>query len=227
MQLSDELKKPEYRFGTYAERLAKLRAKTTKVIGAIRGDNLRDVVAILASGLQYRLDNAPDSPLRTALLVGFRYMGLQEYGFNLAEPKVHGMLQMAVHEGLVTADEYAEFLQLATYDKPLYPTVTTRDIVKHFEPHLTDVGQWRVIEQVATKQLRLQLRKDLPEPSSVTIEMRESNDNQTWSAWRRVAQFSGVHEAGNYYQAIPFNGLQRQVRWRGTEYALDADVTVV
>lgn len=54
------------------------------VVGSIRGNNLRDVVAILAAGLQYRLDTmtlpAEAEPLRAALLTAFKYMTLPDYG---------------------------------------------------------------------------------------------------------------------------------------------------
>jgi hypothetical protein len=51
MNLSAELSKPEYQTGTYAERLALLRSKVTPTIGRIQTGNLKNLEAIIASGL--------------------------------------------------------------------------------------------------------------------------------------------------------------------------------
>lgn len=227
MSLKDELDKYEYRFGTYAQRLALLKSKTTDVIGAIRGDNLRDVVVILAAGLQHRLDNAEPSPLRTALLTGFKYMTLPDYSFNLGVPAVADMLEQAVVAGLVTKDERDKFFALATYKSPLFPDATIKDIVAKFEPHKIKLDDWATIEQVPTHRLMLTLNSDMPEPSTVLIEMRESHNGIDWTNWRNVPSFSNVERAGAYYQTAPFSGLQRQLRWRGASYAIDGTVAVV
>jgi hypothetical protein len=229
--LAEELKKPEYRFGTYAERLVLVKSKTQDVVGSIRGDNLRNVVDILAKGLQDRLDKMvlPEDaePVRTALIVVFRYLNLDDYQINLSLPENARLLQAAVDVGLVTTAESNKFFELATYKKHLYPEATVRDIVQVYEPGRVVVGDWIVIEQVPTHRLMLQLTMDAPEETNVRIEMRESHNGTDWTDWKRVAHFYSVQKAGVYYQQIPFNGLQRQVRVRGETYRLDGTVTVV
>lgn len=197
------------------------------VVGSIRGDNLRNVVAILAAGLQYKLDTAEESQIRTALLTAFRYMTLPDYAINLALQENVDLLNRAVNAGLVSVDERAQFFALATYQRPALPDLTVRDIVAVFEPHKVDLGDWVVLEQLATHRLMLTTRSDMPEPTNVRIEMRESHNGTDWTNWRRVAHFYEVDKAGVYFQQIPFNGLQRQVRVRGEQYWLDGTVQVV
>ena len=107
------------------------------------------------------------------------------------------------------------------------PDLTVRDIVAVFESHKVDVGDWVVLEQLATHRLMLTTHSDMPEPTLVRIEMRESHNGVDWTTWRRVAHFYDVQSAGVYYQQIPFNGLLREVRVRGEQYALDGAVAVV
>ena len=51
MTLTDELSKPEYQTGTFAERLALLRSKTVTSVGRIQTGNLKNLEAIIANGL--------------------------------------------------------------------------------------------------------------------------------------------------------------------------------
>lgn len=51
MSLTDELIKPEYQSGSYAERLALLHSKTAPVVGRIEQGNLKSLEAIIAAGL--------------------------------------------------------------------------------------------------------------------------------------------------------------------------------
>lgn len=197
------------------------------VVGSIRGDNLRNVVAILAGGLQFRLDTAPESPIRTALLTAFKYMMLPDYAINLSLPENAGLLENAVQVGLVSSDERAMFFALATYQRPLFESLTIYDIVAVESPAKVLLGDWQVLTDVNTTRLMLTLHSDMPEPTLVRIEMRESHNGVDWTTWRRVSHFYDVQSAGVYYQQIPFNGLLREVRVRGEQYAFDGAVAVV
>ncbi len=192
------------------------------IVGSIRGDNLRNVVDILAKGLQDRIDFAPHSSTRTALIVVFKYLGLENYQINLSIPENIGLLQLAVNENLVTPTEYAQFLALATYQKPEFD-ITVADCVEYFG----GVGDWMIITQLPTSRLQLKLDSDMPEETLVRIEMRESHNGTDWTKWNRVSHFYNVHKAGYYYRDVPWNGLQREVRVRGEVYRIDGTVAVV
>ena len=197
------------------------------VVGSIRGDNLRNVVDILAKGLQDRIDEAEPSPIRTALIVVFKYLGLDNYQINLSIQENAELLDGAVSIGLVTQSERAQFFALATYQRPLFESLTIYDIVAVESPAKVMLGDWQVLTDVNTTRLMLTLHSDMPEPTLVRIEMRESHNGVDWTTWRRVSHFYDVQSAGVYYQFIPFNGLLREVRVRGEQYALDGAVAVV
>jgi hypothetical protein len=211
----------------YAQALTELRSETVSTIGSIKGDNLRDVVAVLAGGLKHRLETAAVSALRTALLTGFEYMGLPDYAFNLAAPDVSGLMSMGVSAGLILPEEHARFIALATYQKPVWPTVTLHDVVAHFEPALVDVGDWLTVDNVASNRLQLRTTVAMPEPTMVSVEMSESEDGVNWTEYKRVNHFYNVHKADFYFAAIPNNGLQRKFRVRGEIYRLTGTVKAV
>lgn len=214
------------RGNSYQEIFAQLSSRKVSTLGAIRGDDLRDVVSILAAGLQYRLETAAPSEIRTALLTGFAYMALPDYAFNLAQPNVMGMLALGVQEGLVTEEERNQFVQLATYDALEYPDLKMVDIVEYLEPELLNVGEWVSVEPLTNK-LRLRLTEEMPESTLVRIEMSESDDGIDWTDYKRVNHFYGVYKPDFYFASIPNNGLQRRIRVRGETYRLTGTVQAV
>ena len=204
---------------TYTQIIAEQPMET--VVGSIRGDNLRDVVAILAAGLQHRLDTMPlqteSEPLRTALLTAFKYLALPDYGINLSLPENAGMLQSAVAVGLVTQDESDKFLQLASYERPLY-NITRQDCVDYFGT------EWNVIDPTHNRAFTVTLTQPLPEPASIIVQYQEIYDG--WeSAWKHATALT-VHEQGKYRADTPYNGYERRFQWR-CEYALVGSVAVL
>jgi len=180
---------------------------TESVIGSIRGDNLRNVVAILAGGLQYRLDNAEDSPLRTALLTAFKYLTLQDYSINLALPENAGMLRLANSHGLVSDDELAQFFALATYERPLY-NITADDFV----------GEWVEIPPTDSRSITFTLNKKAPEQTYILIQWQDKAGD-----WYHATALHGVEAVKSYTAALPYDGEPRALRWR-CAYALDVVV---
>lgn len=215
MTLSDAIESK--RGKSYQEIYLELSSETVSNIGAIRADNLRDVVSILASGLQFRLESAEPSAIRTALLTGFKYMALPDYAFNLAQPDVMMLLLGGVDAGLINEEEKDKFIALATYETAKYPELTFKDIVEHFEPDLVNVGEWSELVYSGGK-LALTLAQSLPEPSLIRIEASESLDGKNWTAFKRINHFYDVFEAGLYLTDIPRSNLQRKIRWCGEHY---------
>lgn len=188
------------------------------VVGSIRGENLRDVVAILASGLRYRLDTtqlpAEVEPLRTALLVAFKYLDLPDYAINLALPANVGMLQSAVSLGLVTQAESDAFFALATYMRPIH-NITRQDCADHFGP------DWTEITENTAQRLNFQLNSKAPETTSVVVQWQDASGD-----WYHATAIHGILAARTYQASLPFYGTPRKLRWK-CEYMLDATVTVV
>lgn len=191
------------------------------VVGTIRGDNLRDVVAILASGLQYRLDTKvlPEEaePLRTALLVAFKHLGLPEYGINLALPENKQMLESAVAVGLVDKKEADRFIELASYERPLL-NVTREDCAEYFNPG------WHELPATHDRGFTVDLLEDLPESTTVVVQYKEIYPDRE-SAWRHATSLN-VHQQGKYRADTPYNGYERRFQWR-CEYALVGSVAVL
>lgn len=135
------------------------------IVGSIRGDNLRNVVDILAKGLQFRLDNAEPSPLRTALLTVFKYLLLPDYAINLSLPENIGLLEKAVNVGLVEPTERDQFIALASYTKPRF-NLSIADCVDYFGTG----GPLEAICVSGGNRYRLDITNDMPEPQFVRIE---------------------------------------------------------
>lgn len=188
------------------------------VIGSIRGDNLRDVVAILAAGLQYRLDTMQLSeeaePLRTALLVAFRYLDLPDYGINLALADNVEMLQSAVAVGLVTQDESSKFFQLASYQRPQL-NITREDCADYFG------AGWQELPATDARTFSITLTARAPEPTRIIIEMQDLSGE-----FEYVQAIGGVQSAKSYSVQLPHYGQPRKIRWK-CEYSLVGNVAVV
>lgn len=188
------------------------------VVGSIRGNNLRDVVAILAAGLQYRLDTmelaAEAEPLRTALLTAFKYMTLPDYGINLSMPENAGLLQMSVAVGLVTQAESDKFFELASYQRPLH-NITREDCAEYF-----GTG-WHELPETDGQRLTLQLNSRAPELTHILIQMQDLSGE-----WEHATALHGIQSAKPYSAPLPYYGQPRKVRWR-CDYQLNGTVAVV
>lgn len=182
---------------------------TLPTVGSIRGENLRDVVAILAGGLQYRLDTASSGPVRTALLTAFKYLSLPDYAINLSLPENAALLAQAVADGLVTQDESDRFFYLATYDKSLHG-ITRQDCVAYFGAVISapaSIGY--------SSQIRVETSSDTPDQSPLRVEVSENG--QTW----QYAATIHISKAGVYYADIRPSRRQREARYI-SEYQINA-----
>lgn len=184
------------------------------VVGSIRGANLRDVVSVLAGGLQYRLDNAPDSPLRTALLVAFNHLALPDYAINLALLGNVGMLQAAVADGLVNQAESDRFFELATYQRPLH-NITREDCADYFG------NVWHELDATECRVLSLFLNSRTPEVTHIVVQMQDLS-----GAWEHATALHGIQSVRPYTAVLPYYGEARKLRWR-CEYVLDGLVSAV
>lgn len=207
----------------YQEIFAELSAETVQHIGAIRGDNLRDVVSVLAGGLQFRLESAEHSAIRTALLTGFKYMTLPDYAFNLAQPEVMGLLLAGVQSGLVAETEKDKFIALATYQASKYPELVMKDIVAYLNPELID-GQWHELPVTGARTFVVRLAAALPEQSHIVIQMQDQYDGSA-SDWYHATALHGLNAVREYTAALPHNGYPRKLRWK-CEYTINAAVSV-
>jgi len=231
--LAAELEKPEYTGLTHAACLELLRSRVTPTVGSIRGAQLKFLQVFISSvNLRARLAaaTAGQVPVAAALAEAIQpaYLAAEStFSINLADPNVAGMLNAAVAVGLITDDERAQLVSMATFDKPDFPDVTLSDVIAVRAPDLMATGAFTELLGPVTSRLLLRLQADLPEPDNVRVEMRESHNGEDWAHWVRVAHFTAVHSAGNYYQAIPSNGLQRQIRWRGERYVIEGVVESV
>lgn len=200
-----------------------LRQQTEPAVGKIRGDKIKLLQAFIgATQLRDRLAAATETQQAAAASVAEAiqpaYLAAEEtFSINLADPQVAGLLESAVAVGLITPQEQSYLISLATYPRQLWPDVTLRDVVEHFNPALTDIGEWTELTYSGSR-LALTLTQSLPEPSLVRIEACESVDINNWTAWQRISHFYNVGEAGLYLAEIPRSQLQRRIRWRGENY---------
>jgi hypothetical protein len=200
--------------------LEELKAETVDVVGPIEGKDLRDVVTVLCSGLDYRLSQAPDSPLKVALVRAFKSMNISEFGFNLADPLVASMLDAGVDAGLVDVNERLWFYGIATKQVPKYPNIKLSDVLSVIEPDKLD-GQWNEIEETSGQSFQLQLNSRPVEATHLVIQW-QAGDGE----WYHAQAIHGLLAPVQYRAPLPFHGVPRKLRWR-CEYALDAAVTVV
>ncbi len=231
--IEQELNKPEYAGLTSVECLNLLHSKTVPTLGSIKGVGLKHLqVFISKSNLRNRLDNVTE--VQSAVAGAIReaiqpaYLAAAEtYSINLADPIVYSLLMGAVQVGLLTEAEKSELEQIATFDERPFKNTSLYDVIMLREPEKISDGEFTEIENFTGTTAVVRLSNTLPEMSSVRIEMRESHNGAEWTRWERVAHFYGVQQPGIYYQKITNNGLQRQLRWCGQQYAITGTVEVV
>lgn len=201
---------------TYSEIVAD--QPTTPMVGSIRGPNLRNVVAILASGLQFRLDNSTPNEIVTALQTAFKYLSLPDYAINLALPENQQLLSLAVNAGLVTTQERDQFFALATYNALTFE-ITRSDCIEYFGP------DWTLVSETDTKVIRYQLMQAAPEETYVVVQAQDIRPDNTLSDWYHATSLHGICAARDYLIPVPHNGFPRRFRLRG-EYSLNSTVLV-
>ena len=222
--LSLELSYPEYEGLSYQQILSKLQEQTVPLLGAIAGDDLRDVVTLLCSGIAYRIKMAETNPIAIMLKTAFDNMQLQNFQFNFASPKVTAMLQIGVDHGFILEEERAEFHRLATKQIPVWPDVTIKDIVSAIHPEKLSQGNLVELGEVPSnvQTLVLTVVCDLPENETVTIEQSVSLNGAAWSNYSRLTQKPGVGQAGVYFIDIPIlPKYRRRLRWYTSNYHID------
>lgn len=212
----------------YPEILSEIQAITDDVIMPIEGKDLRDIVTVLASGLDYRLQMAEPSPLRSGLMRAFNSMSINEFGFNLADPVVAQMLDLGVSAGLVDVNERLWFYAIATKQVPRYPSVQLIDVVKHFEPELfTDV--WvELPNHYLCHKLQILLWETLKSNTFIHFQAQERMDmsNDIWSDWFDVGNVL-VQLKKQYSLTLPnTNGKNLRFRYK-CPYILNVTVTAV
>ncbi len=257
MNRTEELNKPEYQTGTYAERWALLKSKTVPTLGQLKTGNLKHLETMIVDGLwrdkvealkqaAYLVINDPSATeeakalaLKKAQVAAGFHEALSEaklarkeeppagHSINFADEKIQEFFQAAQHPAiaLITPAEVKRLKELATWDKPLDPDVTLRDVVAHFQPDLVDVGDWRELDPADSRTLRLKLTAATPGLTYIVVQMQE-NDG-VWSDWYHATALHGIQQQRSYTFEVPYNGLPRRMRWRGGEYRIYGNVTAV
>lgn len=222
MSIQTELSKPEYQTGTYAERLALLLSKAESVVGKIAYGNTLHLVSMLARGLRRRIEDCQIQALKNAWSEALQpaYLASPSYSINVSLPEIRAMLDAGLSAGVCTQDEYDFVVQLATFQRQLFPSATMIDVISHFEPSLLD-GQWHEMPETNARKLRLMLNAESPESTVVVVQMCEDGAN-----WFHATAIHGIQSVRPYYADLPHNGTARKLRWR-CEYLLDCTVTVV
>jgi hypothetical protein len=212
----------------YPEILSEIQAITRDVIMPIEGQDLRDVVTVLASGLDYRLQMAEPSPLRSGLMRAFNSMSINEFGFNLSDPVVAQMLVLGVSAGLIDVNERLWFYAIATKQVPTYPDVQLIDVVKYFEPELFNDDWIELDIQAICHKLQICLWESLKSTAYMKFQAQELMDETTsnWSDWYDVGSTSiGIKR--QYTLALAqVTGKKLRFRYK-CPYVLNVSVTAV
>lgn len=212
----------------YPEILNEIQAITEDVIMPIEGRDLRDVVTVLASGLDYRLQMAEPSPLRSGLMRAFNSMSINEFGFNLADPVVAQMLDLGVSAGLVDVNERLWFYGIATKQVPKYPSVQLIDVIKYFEPELFTTEWIELDIQAVCHKLQIALWETLKSSASIRFQAQELMDESTntWSDWYDIGSTTVFSK--RQYTLMLFQVTGKKLKFRySCPYLLNVTVTAV
>lgn len=200
MTLIDEVSKPEYAGKTHQEVFDALKSKTESVVGKIAYGNTLHLVSMLARGLRARINACQIPALKMAWDEALQpaYLASPAYSINVALPEIRAMLDNGVAAGLCTQQEHDFIIQLATYQKPVFPDVILKDIIAIKAPELLSDGSYVDVVGVGGTIL-LNLSTTFPEPTNIRVEVRESHDGINFTHWRRVTHFYNVKDAGTYF----------------------------
>lgn len=145
------------------------------------------------------------------------------HSVNLNDTEVYSTFIYAKALGLVSQEEVTQVEALATYDKQLFPDVTMKDVVAHFNPELIG-GEWHELPETMSIWFILKLATKAPEMTHIVIQAKD-NYNGSESDWYHCTALHGVELAREYKAALPSNGYCRKLRWK-CEYNLDCVVSV-
>lgn len=222
MTLQQELAKPEYQWLTNTERLALLKSKSERVVGKIAYGNTLHLVSMLARGLRKRIDTCLIPDLKYAWNEALQpaYLSSPSYSINVALPEIRTMLDSGKAAGVCTQAEYDFIIELASYDKPLFPDVTLHDVIAICNPELID-GTWHDLGEVSARQLIIKLKQKAPEQTHILVQSRDVFSDGVYGDWRHNTACYLEH-AGVYRCDIRAESRQ-EVRW-SCAYALDVEV---
>jgi hypothetical protein len=224
MTLAVELQKPEYANLSNAERLEVLHGVYESVVGHIKYGDTLHLVSMLARGLRQRIEDCPVLELKNAFSEALHpsYLASPAYSINVGLPEIRGMLDAGLQAGVVTSDEHAFIVQLATYKRYTFADVTIKQVVELCNPELIADDSWNELEGLQSgRKLRVMLNTEAPAQTHISVQMSEDGVN-----WFHATALHGVHGVRPYYADLPYYGQPRFIRWR-CEYVLAADVTVV
>lgn len=222
MSLYEELSKPEYQSLTNAERFELVKSKTVETVGKIAYGNTLHLVSMLARGMRARIEACQNVALKNAWSEALNpaYLASPAYSINVALPEIRGMLDAGVSAGICSVEEHDFIISLATYQKALFPEVTLRDVVAHFNPELID-GQWHEIPATDARFLTLQLNARTPEVTHIAVQMQDLSGE-----WEHATALHGIQSCKPYRAELPYHGQPRAIRWR-CEYQLSGVVAVL
>lgn len=222
MTLQQELSKPEYQALSNQERFELLKSKTERVVGKIAYGNTLHLVSMLARGLRQRIESCQSVALKNAWNEALQpaYLASPAYSINVALPEIRAMLDSGVAAGVCTQAEHDFIIELASYDKVLFPDATLKDVVSHFNPELID-GTWHEIAPTDGRVFTLNLNARTPEPTYILIQMQDLSGE-----WEHATALHGIQSAKPYRCDLPYYGQSRAIRW-SCAYALNGSVAVV
>jgi hypothetical protein len=221
MSITEELSKTEYQIGTNQERFELLKSKTVSTVGKIAYGNTLHLVSMLARGLRARIDACTIPALKNAWSEALQpaYLASPAYSINAALPEIRYMLDNGLTAGLISADDHAFIIQLATYERQLFPDATLKDVVAHFNPELID-GEWHEIESTDKQWLQVQLNTRTPETTHIVVQWQAVDGE-----WYHTQALHGLLAPMQYRAQLPYHGAPRKLRWK-CDYALDGTVMV-
>jgi hypothetical protein len=221
MSITEELSKTEYQIGTNQQRFELLKSKAVSTVGKIAYGNTLHLVSMLARGLRARIDTCTNPALKNAWSEALQpaYLASPAYSINVALPEIRTMLDGGLAAGLITADDHAFIIQLATYERQIFPDATLKDVVAHFNPELVD-GQWHETEPTDSRRFSITLNSAAPEVTHIVVQWLGSD-----GVWYHATALHGILAPVPYSADIPYHGVPRKLRWR-CDYSLDGTVTV-
>lgn len=222
MTLQQELAKPEYQALSNPERLALLKSKSERVVGKIAYGNTLHLVSMLARGLRKRIDTCLIPDLKYAWNEALQpaYLSSPSYSINVALPEIRSMLDNGKAAGICTQAEYDFIIELASYDKLLFPDVTLHDVIAICNPELID-GAWHDLGEVSADRLTIKLKSKAPEQTHILVQSRDVFFDGVYGDWRHNTACY-IESSGVYICKIRAESRQ-EMRW-SCSYSLDVEV---
>lgn len=222
MTLQQELAKAEYQALSNPERPALLKSKSERVVGKIAYGNTLHLVSMLARGLRKRIDTCLIPDLKYAWNEALQpaYLSSPSYSINVALPEIRSMLDSGKAAGVCTQAEYDFIIELASYDKLLFPDVTLKDVIAICNPELID-GTWHDLGEVSARQLIIKLKSKAPEYTHVLVQSRDVFADGVYGDWRHNT--ACYLELAGVYRCDIRSESRQEVRW-SCAYALDIEV---